>query len=149
MTSPLTPDDILRQTAAIMNKYEDWWREDQARAELKALWGDAINDAGVFTHHEDESLYNRDGCKAEVSVGGAHGLYAFGCSFTYPTGGFGNAPSISGDLFPSRDAARTAGIEYLVKRMPKQLFAHEDTHRNRIDHARAALEGLLRQPSLF
>jgi len=147
---PLPPkDELLAQTAAILDRHEHWWREPEAQAKLKSLWGDAINDCGVFINVEEEVLFDKDGYRAEVSIAEAKGLYAFGVGFTYPLGGYGHAPSISGELFTSRDAARTAAIHHLLHRLPKQLYGHKETHAGKIARYRQRLEGMLSQPSLF
>jgi hypothetical protein len=147
----MTPEqtEILQRTYDIMDASKDWFRDDQAMANLKALWSDAINENGVFINEEEEILFNRDGCKAEISIGGAHGLYAFGCSFITPTQGYGEAPSICDEFFETRDASRTAAIEHLIKHLPTKFFPNEEGQQPKVERMRAELEGLLRQPSLF
>lgn len=143
------PEDIIRQTDAILQAHEHWRREPDAQAKLKALWGAAINDSGVFANEEEEVLFDKNGCKAVVSIAGANGLYAFGCSFSYPFGGFCRAPSITGELFFSRDTARTAAIQSLLKQLPTQPCSHEKSRRENLHRVRQSLESLLAQPSLF
>jgi hypothetical protein len=99
----------------------------------------------VFIDPEEEVLYDRDGVRAAVSIGGACGLYAFGCRFHSPVDGFGHAPSIAGELFSTRDAARAAAIRFLADGLPRDL----GPHRHKIDILRAVLEGAQRQPRLF
>ena len=145
----LTPDEAIQKTNDIIERYEQYWRDEQAHAELKALWGDAINDCGVFVPHEEEILFHKDGCRASISIGSAHGCYAFGVHLDLPTEGFGHAPSIFGDLYESREAARTAAIEQIIDRLPKSGSSHEESSQHRIERLREALLGTLRQPSLF
>ena len=149
MTPLLTKDELLAQTDAIKEQHEHWWREPEAQEKLKRLWGDVINDCGVFINSEEETLFDKDGYKATVSIAEAKGLYAFGVHFSYPLGGHAHAPSISGELFTSRDAARTAAIHRLLHHLPKQLYGHEETHAGKIARYRQRLEGMLSQPSLF
>jgi hypothetical protein len=35
------PNEMLRRTDDIRERYEHFWRDKQAQDELKALWGDA------------------------------------------------------------------------------------------------------------
>ena len=143
------PADLIRRTDEILQKHEHYWRDEDARAELKALWGDAINNCGVFLDSPTESLYDRDGYRAAISIGTANGVFAFGCGFRTPTQGYGGAPSICGDLFGSHGAARTAAIEYLLTQLPDPLSPHEENQRVQLDRMREAVGNLLSQPSLF
>ena len=77
-----------------------------------------VNGCGVFVEAELKSLYQKDGFRVEVSTGGANGVFAYGCNYWHGTVGYGKAPSVSGELFESRDAARTAGIDFLLERLP-------------------------------
>jgi hypothetical protein len=144
----MTNDDLLAQTDAILEQ-DHWWHEPDLQAKLKAIWGDAINDCGVFINGIEEVLYDKDSCKASVCIGTAHGLYAYGCNFSYPMEGFGHAPSITGELFTSHGEARTSAIESLLKRLPDKQYVHEEGNRVRLDRIRGTLQGLLIQPSLF
>jgi hypothetical protein len=145
----MTPSVLIRRTDDIREKYPHYWRDETAQAELKALWGDAVNVNGVFVNDPDEVLYNRDGCKAAIRIGTANGVFAFGCEFQTPTQGYGGAPSIWGELFPSHEAARAAAIEHLLEKLPKTFFPHEENLRERIERMREGVADLLRQPSLF
>lgn len=139
---------LIHETREIQDRHEYWWRDPEAQQQMKSLWDNAIADSGVFLNQEVEILFDNNGCKAEVYIGGARGVYAFGCSFSYPSGGFGHSASISGWLFTSRDAARRAGVERLLRRLP-DLFPHEEGLRGKIEKVRASLKSLLVQPSLF
>jgi hypothetical protein len=143
------PNDLIRRTDEIREHYERYWSDEQAKAELKAIWGDAINANGVLVDEQEEVIYNRDGYKAAISIGTANGLFAFGCGFQTPTQGYGGAPSIWDELFDSYAEARTAAIEYLLKRLPEPVYQHEESKQNQLDRMRQAIEDLLRQPSLF
>lgn len=144
-----TANDIITRTAEIRDKYEQWWRNPDAQQELKAIWGDTINDSGVFVNAEKEILFNRDGYKAEISIGSGCGLFTFGCGYQYPTGGCGSAPSIWDEMFESHGQARTAAIRYLVKKMPEKFYPHENHLQGKMDRMRQTLLGMLNQPSLF
>jgi hypothetical protein len=143
------PTDLTRCTDDIRERYPHYWRDEQAQAELKALWGDAVNANGVFTNSPEETLYDRDGYRAAITIATANGAFAFGCSFQTPTQGYGGAPSIWEELFTSHAEARTAAIEYLLKRLPEQHYPHEENQRAQLDRMRQAVADLLRQPSLF
>ena len=84
-----------------------------------------------------------------ATYGTASGVYAFGCSFRTPTQGYGGAPSVWGDLYGSHGEARTAAIEYQLKRLPVLDCPHEHTQRHHIDRMRQAVANELRQPSLM
>jgi len=141
--------EIINRTDEIRERYEHYWRDEQAQAELRAVWGDAINANGVFINDHEEVLYNRDGYKAEISIGTANGLFAFGCGFQTPTQGYGGSPSIWDELFNSHGEARTAAIEYLLKRLPEPMYPHEENQRPQLDRMRQAVGELLRQPSFL
>ncbi|WP_020471515.1 hypothetical protein [Zavarzinella formosa] len=145
----MTAHDLIEQSDNIRENHPHYWRDEQAQAELKALWGDAINAQGVFTGREEEILYDRDGYKAVVSIGTANGVYAFGSSFETPTQGFSDAPSIWDELFETHAEARTAAIGFLLKRLPEAKFPHEHTQREQLDRMRKAVANILRQPTLF
>ncbi|QEL18762.1 hypothetical protein [Limnoglobus roseus] len=144
-----TPADLIRRTDEIREHFPHYWRDEQAQAELAAIWGEAINPQGVFVDHPNEVLYDRDGCKASISIGTAKGVFAFGCSYQTPTQGYGSAPSIWDDLFGSYSDARAAAIEFLLARLPTPEGQHEVSERVRIDRMRNAIAAPLRQPSLF
>ena len=143
------PTDLIGRTDDIREKHPHYWRDEVAQAELKAIWGEGINAQGVFVDSPEEVLYDRDGCKSAISIGSASGLYAFGCNFRTPTQGYGEAPSIWGDLFGSHGEARTAAIEYLLKRLPEPIYPHEEGQRAQLARMRNAVADQLRQPSLL
>jgi hypothetical protein len=145
----MTHEEAIEKTDDIIERYEFWWRDDEALAEMKALWGEAINKHGVFIDREEETLFNRDYCRACISIGHAHGTYAYGASMDHPTSRFGHAPSILGAFYPSREEARTAAIESLIIRIPKREHIHEEANRLKWERMDDALKRLLRQPSLF
>ncbi|WP_020472404.1 hypothetical protein [Zavarzinella formosa] len=142
-------DSLIERTDAIREKYEHYWRDEQAQAELKAIWGDAINANGVFVNAPEEILYDRDGYKAWITIGTANGLHAFGCGFQTPIEGYGNAPSIWDELFETRSEARTAAIRFLLERLPEAKHPHEHAQREQVERMRKAVANELRQPSLF
>jgi hypothetical protein len=142
-------DDLIRRTEDIREKYPHYWRDEQAQAELKALWVDAVNANGVFVNDPDEVLYDRDGCRAVIRIGTANGVYAFGCGFQTPTQGYGSSPSIWGELFASHAEARSAAIDYLLKRLPATFYPHEEHLRGKVERMREAIAAPLLQPSLF
>ena len=67
MTAP-SPADPIRRTAGVRERYECEWFEGDARAELKAIWGDAVNAHGVLVGSAAEVLYDRDGCRVEIRI---------------------------------------------------------------------------------
>jgi hypothetical protein len=143
------PDELIRRTNEIKETHPHYWRDDQAQAELAAIWGEAVNAQGVFVDSPDEVLYDRDGYRVTITIGAANGLFAFGCGFRSPTQGYGSAPSIWDDLFGSHGEARTAAIEFLLKQLPQPLYPHEEGQRSQLDRMRQSVTDLLRQPSLF
>jgi hypothetical protein len=117
----LTSENLICHTEAIRAKNPDYWRNDQAQVELAALWGEAINAHGVFVDFSEEVILSRKGCRASITIGGAHGVFAFGCQYQTSVEGFGYAPSIKGELFFSEGKARSAAIEELKKTKPHEI----------------------------
>ena len=141
--------ELVRRTDEIADKHPHYWRDEAAQAELRAIWGEGVNANGVFAHAPEEVLFDRDGYKAAITIGAARDLFAFGSSFQTPTQGYGGAPSVWEELYQSHAAARTAAIEFLLKRLPEPIYPHEEGQRGRLDRLRQAVSELLRQPSLF
>ena len=141
----MTNNELIAQTDAIRERYPHWWRDLQAQCELRALWGDAINDVGVLIHAEEETLYNQGNCRAVVRIATENGLFAYGCSYQSSVCGYGHAPDIWGEMFTTRDAARSAAIECLLSKLPKG--DHNGTNQCRT--IRDAIESILAQPTLF
>ena len=143
------PDEMARLTDEIREKYPRYWHDEQAWAELKALWGEVINANGVFFDVPDEVLYDRSGYKAVIRIGASNGFFAFGCGYSTPTQGYGGSPSIWEELFASFAEARVAAIEFLLGRLPSRFFPHEEGQRGGVEQMRSAVAAHLRQTSLF
>jgi hypothetical protein len=145
----LETSDLTLLTAVIREKYEHYWHDKHAQAEMKALWGDAVNSNGVFVESEEETLHDRDGHQAAISISTANGVYAFGWEYRTTTQGGGSAPSVWEGLFSTHAAARAAAIECLLAKIPADAAVVDERQDRHLGRMRHALEGLLRQPSLL
>ena len=145
MTAP-SPADPIRRTAGVRERYECEWSEGDARAELKAIWGDAINAHGVLLGSAAETLYDRDGCRVEIRIVTARGRFAFGSAFRTPMEGYGGSPSVWEEWFDTHAEARTAAIEFVLGRLPRAVDSPEE---DRVERMRRAVAELVRQPSPF
>ncbi len=145
MTVP-DPADPFRQTARLRERFACERSDGEARAELKAIWGDAINAHGVLLGSAVETVYDRDGCRVEIRIATVYGRFAFGSSFRTPTEGYGGAPSVWEEWFGTHAEARTAAIEFVLGRLPRAVDPPEE---DRVERMRRAVAELSRQPSLF
>ena len=115
----MTVIDLSEQIDDICSRYEDYWVSDEARRELRTLWGDAdCNDCGVF--ERDETIrVDLDGQKSwygEVRIAVApNGWHAIATSYWYSQGGGGSAPSVwNRTAYTTRDEAVAAAIDKLI-----------------------------------
>jgi hypothetical protein len=114
----MTIIDLSEQIAAIRDKYPEYWRSDEATAELRALWGSAdCNDCGVLQAREDIVIdLDATHWRAEIHIAVApNGWHAVSTSYWYALGGGGSAPSVwDHTAYTTRDEAVTAGINELI-----------------------------------
>ena len=145
MSAP-SPADPIRRVTGVRERFECERADGESVAQLKAIWGDAVNAHGVLVGSAVETVYDRDGCRVEIRIATAHGRFAFGSSFRTPTEGYGSAPSIRGEWFATPAEARAAAIEFVLGRLPRGTDTPDG---DRIERMRRSVADLLRQPSLF
>ena len=78
-----------------------------------------------------------------------HGRYYYSVSVTYSYGGFGGPICADGESFADKQAAKTAGMEELLRRWPKPFPTDPSSVHDELRLMRGQLENELRQPSLF
>lgn len=111
----MTVIDLSRQLEAIRLKYPEYWRSEDARRELQALWGNATcNECGVLPADEKITLELQPHWTACVRIASApNGWYAFAVSYAYGTGG-GAAVSVWNDTaYTIRQEALETGFRKL------------------------------------
>lgn len=124
----MTAIDLSSQLEAIRLKYPEYWRSEDARRELQALWGNATcNECGVLQADEEITIELQPHWTACVKIARApNGWYAFAVSYAYGIGGAGAAISVWNDTaYTSRQEALEAGIREL-KRSYERLLNCQD-----------------------
>lgn len=114
----MTVIDLSAQLDAIREKYPAWWRSEDARAELQALWGNAACNAhGVLEADEEITIALEPQWKASVSIARApNGWYAFALSYSYGIGGGTSPISVwNRTAYTAREEAIEAGIHELKR----------------------------------
>lgn len=112
----MTSIDLSPQLDQIRLKYPNYWRSEDARRELQALWGNApCNECGVLQADEEITMELQPQWTASVKITRApNGWYAFAVSYAYGIGGGGAAISLWNDTaYTSRQEALEAGIHEL------------------------------------
>ena len=115
----MTAIDLSGQLDDVRRRYPEYWRSDEARRQLQALWGGAdCNDCGVFERGEPICI-PLDGQKSwygELRIAGApNGWHAVSISYWYGQGGGGSSPSVwNRTAYTARDEAAAAGIDKLI-----------------------------------
>jgi len=114
----MTVIDLSAQLDAIRFKYPEWWRSEDARAELQALWGNAACNAhGVLEADEEITIALEPQWKASVYIARApNGWYAFATSYsTAQSGGTSPISVWNRTAYTAREEAIDAGIHELKR----------------------------------
>lgn len=108
------------------------------------------NENGVLSKGCEEVVARRGRSNAAVSI--AHcddGLYRQTVSLLYSYGGF-CGPIRADDIgYATLDAARTAGLEELLRRWPRAFDGEPQSVHDELADLHGQVEAQLRQPSLF
>jgi len=108
------------------------------------------NDCGVFEAGCREIVATRGRAFAAVNIALCDdGLYRCGVEMHYAHGGFSFPIMFDATGYPTRDAARTAGIERLLRCWHTPFPSDPDSVRSELDDMRRQIEARLQQPSLF
>ena len=87
---------------------------------------------------------------AEVNIAlSDDGRYRYSVSVMYSYGGFCGPVTADGDGFADIQAAKTAGMEELLRRWPKPFPTEPSSVHHELRLMREQIESQLRQPSLF
>lgn len=87
---------------------------------------------------------------AEVNIAlDEDGRYRYSVSMMYGYGGFGGPITTDGDGFADIQAAKTAGMEELLRRWPRPFPTDPSSVHNELRLMREQIESQLQQPSLF
>jgi len=142
---------IPAQIDAIMDRYIDYWRSDEALKEAITAWGAEghVNDCGVFANYEREIVAKQGRAVAEIGIYKLRdGVFVYCCGFTSATAGFGYAPSVwASTPHETANDARLAAITELLERIGK--VESEQSAREDVRHVRRQLQRLVEQPTLF
>jgi hypothetical protein len=125
------PAHVNARTAAIMDRYPDYWRVPESLAEAVSLWGTGANDHGVFRRYErDEVARVKDGSHAAVLIAeSGNGLFGYGLEYAFGVGGGNCFPSVWREAFGSRAEARAAGVADLIEHIERHPDMTADKRR--------------------
>jgi len=144
---------IPEQIAVIKERHEDYWHSDEALKEAVAAWGAEghVNDCGVFTGYEVETVAKCGRAVAEVGVYKLRdGVFVHCCHFMTATAGSGYAPSVwCSTPHETAKQARLAGIAELLESIGAVESESEKTAREDVRQIRRQLQREVEQPSLF
>jgi hypothetical protein len=80
---------------------------------------------------------------------GPDGAYRFSVGLTYSYGGFSGPITMDDEPYPTRSAARDAGLAELLRRWHKPFESDPESVHDELRILRDQIESQLRQPSLF
>ncbi len=131
---------IQDKIESVMEKYERYWSEPEALAEVKSLWGvgDEVNDCGVFINYETETVAKTKQGEAHVGIYKvSDSVFVHCCGYWDGTDGFGYAPSVwKSETHTTEGQAKDAAIAELINRIAG-------------GELKAQLTKKISQPSLF
>jgi hypothetical protein len=108
------------------------------------------NENGCLDIGCTEVVANLGRSSAEVNIAlSEDGRYRYSVSVMYSYGGFGGPVTADGESFADIQAAKTAGMEELLRRWPKPFPTDPSSVHDELRLMREQIESQLRQPSLF
>lgn len=108
------------------------------------------NEFGVLPARSVEVVARIGRANAEVRIAFCEdGLYRQSVGFSYSYGGYGSPIREDDPGYPTFDAARTAGLEELLRRCPTAHWWEPQNAQDETVELRRQIEARLRQPSLF
>jgi hypothetical protein len=105
---------------------------------------------GVLPEGLHDVVTRRNRAYAAVNIALCEdGLYRMSVEMRYSHGGFSGPITIDGPGYPTIDAARTAGLEELLRRWHAPFPSDPQSVRDELADLRRQVEAHLQQPSLF
>lgn len=142
---------IPEQIAAIISRYDDHWRSDEALKEAVAAWGAEghVNDHGVFVNYQKETVAKHGNSVAEVGIYKVRdGVFVHCTRLTVGTSSTSYAPCVWRSVpHATEKEARQAGIMEMLERLGKE--AGSNAAREEMRQIKRQLQGLIQQPTLF
>lgn len=110
----------------------------------------SVNDCGVLIDYVVETVaeLNRSRAVVEIAMDADH-RYHMGVHMIYSYGGFGWAPSMTGEPFATYSQALTAGIDVLLKHWHKPFPSDPASVHAELHELHEQVLARQRQPSLF